>query len=339
MSVAVRTEPAGDKGLRRGTLGLISNVVIGVASTAPAYSLAATIGLIAAAVGFQTPAIMVLAFIPMLLVSVAYYYLNRADPDCGTCFWWVTRAIGPRTGWMTGWAIIVADVVVMAALAQIAGQYTFLLFGADGLAGSTFWVTVVGVVWIVTMTAICTAGIQLSARTQVILLTAELLALGLFAVMALAKVYGSSPEGSVRPSWSWVNPFAISSTSAMTAGLLLGVFIYWGWDSTVVVNEETRDSARTPGRGAVLSTLVLLGTFVGVSVAAQAFRGPTLSSRDPTTSSEPWATPSWGHPWTSSSSWRCSPRRRRRRSPPSCRRRGRRCPCRGTGPFPPASAR
>ena len=263
----------GGKGLKPNSLGLVSTLVIGVASTAPAYSLAATVGLVAAAVGFQTPAIMILAFVPMLFVSVAYYYLNRDDPDCGTCFRWVTRAMGPHTGWMTGWAIIVADVIVMAALAQIAGRYTFLLFGADSLADSTFWVTVVGVIWIATMTAICVLGIEISARTQVILLAAELLALGIFAVTALSKVYGSAPEGSVRPSLSWVNPFAISSTSAMTAGLLLGVFIYWGWDSTVVVNEETRDSARTPGRGAVLSTLLLVGTFVIVAVAAQSFRG------------------------------------------------------------------
>jgi len=244
-----------------------------VASTAPAYSLAATLGLLAEAVGFQAPAALILAFVPMLLVSVAYYHLNRSDPDCGTCFWWVTRALGPRTGWMTGWAIIVADVVVMAALAQIAGRYTFLLVGADGLAGSTLWVTVVGVLWIVAMTAICLMGIEISARTQVVMLSAELAVLGLFVVTALAKVYRSHPAGSVRPAWAWVNPFSIGSTSALTAGLLLGVFIYWGWDSTLVVNEETRDSARTPGRGGVISTLVLVTTFVLVAVAAQAFRG------------------------------------------------------------------
>ncbi|MGI8810787.1 MAG: APC family permease [Acidimicrobiales bacterium] len=271
--MAVRAEIPDGKGLKANSLGLISNVVIGVASTAPAYSLAATVGLVAAAVGFQTPAIMILAFVPMLLVSIAYYYLNRTDPDCGTCFWWVTRAMGPHTGWMTGWAIIVADVIVMAALAQIAGQYTFLLVGADSLADSTAWVTVVGVVWIAAMTAISVLGIEISARTQILLLGAELLALGVFAVTALAKVYGSAPEGSVRPSLSWLNPFAISSTSALTAGLLLGVFIYWGWDSTVVVNEETRNKARTPGRGAVLSTFLLVSTFVVVAVAAQAFGG------------------------------------------------------------------
>ena len=72
-----------------------------------------------------------LAFLPMLCIAIAYYYMNRADPDCGTSFTWVTRAMGPHLGWMTGWAIIVADVIVMASLAEVAAQYTFSLFGID----------------------------------------------------------------------------------------------------------------------------------------------------------------------------------------------------------------
>ncbi len=57
--------------------------------------------------------------------------MNKADPDCGTSFSWVTKAIGPQLGWMAGWAIVVADVIVMANLAQIAGLYTFELFGLN----------------------------------------------------------------------------------------------------------------------------------------------------------------------------------------------------------------
>ena len=91
-----------DKGLKTGALGMASSVVIGVASTAPAYSLAATLGLVAAAVGLYSPAIMIVAFIPMLLIAAAYYYMNKADPDCGTSFSWVTRALGPQTGFITG---------------------------------------------------------------------------------------------------------------------------------------------------------------------------------------------------------------------------------------------
>ena len=70
----------------------------------------------------------------MLLIAAAYYYMNKADPDCGTTFSWVTKAMGTHIGWLGGWAIIVADIIVMANLAQIAGLYSFLLFNCDAAA-------------------------------------------------------------------------------------------------------------------------------------------------------------------------------------------------------------
>src|SRR5271166_4023588 len=92
-----------DKGLKAGALGLGSSIVMGVASTAPAYSLAATLFFVVAAVGLKAPAVAVLAFIPMLLCSIGYSEMNKADPDCGTTFTWATRAFGPTLGWAGGW--------------------------------------------------------------------------------------------------------------------------------------------------------------------------------------------------------------------------------------------
>ena len=151
----------GEKGLKGGALGLISSVVVGVASTAPAYSLAATLGFVVIAInGLQAPIISILAFVPMLFVSYGYKEMNYADPDCGTTFTWGARAFGPKTGWLGGWGIIAADLLVMASLAQIAGQYVFLLFGANGIGhdSSSGWVLLVGVLWIVLMTGICYVG-------------------------------------------------------------------------------------------------------------------------------------------------------------------------------------
>src|SRR5579884_3705951 len=115
------TEP-GNKGLKRDAIGYVSNLVIAVASTAPAYSLAATLGFVVAVggVGVHAPAVLLVSFIPILLVALGYKYLNRADPDAGTTFAWGTRTAGPYLGWMNGWAIFVADVIVMASLAVIA---------------------------------------------------------------------------------------------------------------------------------------------------------------------------------------------------------------------------
>src|SRR5215813_3610263 len=150
-----------DKGLKSGALGLVSTTIIATASVAPAYSIAATLVFVVGAVALQSPAVAVLAFVPMLFCSIGYSELNKADPDCGTTFTWATRAFGPKTGWFGGWAIVVADVLVMASLAQVASQYGFLLFGATGIGNNpaSNWVLLGGIVWIVVMTAICYIGI------------------------------------------------------------------------------------------------------------------------------------------------------------------------------------
>ena len=91
---------SGDKGLKKNAIGFVSSVVIGVASTAPGYSLAATLGFIAAAVALQSPAILLIASSRCSWSPAAYYYMNKADPDCGTSFSWVTKAMGPQLGWI-----------------------------------------------------------------------------------------------------------------------------------------------------------------------------------------------------------------------------------------------
>ena len=264
-----------DKGLKKNAIGYLSNIVIGVASTAPAYSLAATLGFILAVkgVGVHAPAVMLVAFIPMLLVAAAYKYFNRADPDAGTTFAWVTRTFGPSWGWMNGWAIFLSDVIVMASLSAIAAIYTFKLFGFTELGESKAAIIVAAVLWIAIMTWICYRGIELSARIQQVLLGAEVFILGLFSVVAFVKVYGSHPPaGSIKPSLSWINPFAMNFSDLVVA-LLLAVFIYWGWDSGVAVNEESEDPAEGPGKAAVVSTILLVLVYVVVTAAAQSFHG------------------------------------------------------------------
>lgn len=272
-------EVAEGKGLKTGALGLVSSVVVGMASTAPAYSLAASLGFVVATsngdgiVGVKAPAIMLLAFIPMFLIAIAYQQLNRAEPDCGTTFTWAARAFGPRAGWIGGWGIIAADVIVMANLAQIAGSYSFQLVGLDSLADSKLWSTVAGVIWIMIMTYICYRGIEVSARLQYALLSIEVVVLVAFSIIALTKVYtGNATADSLKPSITWLWPSGLSLSALVTA-TLIAVFIYWGWDTAVSINEETTNPEKTPGRAAIISTVLLLLTYAIVSIATVAFAG------------------------------------------------------------------
>src|SRR6188768_3737630 len=148
------------KGLAAGTLGLWGSTVIGLASTAPVYSLAATLGFVVLAVGAQAPAAFIIAFVPMLLIAFAYRELNRAVPDCGTTFTWATKAFGPRVGWLGGWGVAVAGTVVLANLAQIGGIYFWLLVAPD-LAENVPVVTATGVVFIALMSWISWRGLEI----------------------------------------------------------------------------------------------------------------------------------------------------------------------------------
>ena len=264
-----------DKGLKGGALGLVSSTVVGVASTAPAYSLAATLGFVVVIIGVRSPIVTILAFIPMLLISYGYKELNRADPDCGTTFTWGTRAFSPGIGWMGGWGIVAADLLVMPSLAQVAGQYVFLLFNNKEIGddATNVWVLVVGIIWIVLMTLICYVGIEISANFQKALLGVELTMLLLLSAVALVKVAnGTAPPGHLTPEWSWFNPFG-GSFSAFVAGLTLMLFIYWGWDTSVSVNEETANKHVTPGRAAVFATVILLIIYEFVVLSAQSYAG------------------------------------------------------------------
>ena len=265
-----------DKGLRSGALGLFSSVVIATASVAPAYSIAATLVFVVLAVGLQAPIIAVLAFVPMLLTSIGYSEMNKADPDCGTTFTWATRTFGPKTGWWGGWAIVAADILVMASLAQVASQYVFFLFNTKSIGNNptSGWVLLGGIIWIILMTGICYLGIEVSANFQKVLLTIELVMLTVLSITALVKVgNGSAPAAHLTPHWAWLNPFNVPNFSAFVSGIILMVFIYWGWDTALSVNEETRNRNRTPGLAGIISTFILLGVYFLVIFSMQSFAG------------------------------------------------------------------
>jgi amino acid transporter len=288
MAPELTTPESHEKGLRTQSLNLLSSIVIGVSSTAPGYSLAATLGFIVFYVRYQSPAIILLAFLPILCIAFAYRELNRQTPDCGTTFTWATRAFNPWVGWMGGWGLVAAGVISMASVAQIAGKYFFLMLGNDGFASSTLWVTVAGCSWVILLSWVSYLGINVSAKLQQWLLAAEMVILLWFSGVALYKVYsGHAGADAIRPSINWFNPLAVTaghggfSFSALSGGLLLAVFLYWGWDTTVSLNEETDEPDKVPGRAAVISTLILLGTYALVAVACLAY-----SSAEPLSNSE-----------------------------------------------------
>jgi amino acid transporter len=250
------------RSLRKGALGLRASTAIGVSSTAPAYSLAVSVGLLAGTVGAATPFMLAVSAIPVILVALCFRELNTAEPDCGTTFRWTEKAFGRGIGRMVGWTTVMACVLVMGNLAQVAAVYSYVLFGLDGAADSRVAQAGLGAVFIVGMAVLAYRGIRIAAWTQLLLLGLELLALLWFAVNAFWVADSFSiPALTTQGDGSW------------STGLLIAVFLYWGWDSSFSVNEETRNPRSTPAVAALAANAILVILYVVVAWSAVAYAG------------------------------------------------------------------
>jgi amino acid transporter len=261
--------------LKHGTLSLFDSVMIATASVAPAYSLAATMGLMVAAVSLQAPAAVLASFVPVFFIALAYYYLNRQDPNCGASYSWISRTLNPHLGWFTGWVQTAASVLFCVAAPLLAGSNTLALLNNMGLissdaAGDSKLVALVGLLWLLLVTAMVVRGIRLTANFQWVMVGIEyLLVLG-FSIAAFIKVATLHPAGSRGISLDWFNPFQLSGLAGLAAGAVLGVFFFWGWDTAANLNEETEDADTTPGNAGLISMVILLVLFMVACSAMEA---------------------------------------------------------------------
>src|SRR6476661_9991176 len=272
--------PQVEKGLASGSVGLLGGTVLGISCVAPAYTLTATIGLVAGVAGVKMPIIFVAGFIPMFFAAYAYREFNKVDPDCGTSFTWTTRAFGPYVGWLGGWAAILATIIVLANLAGIGVQFFYQLLGnifnnpdLGDLWTNKFVNVGTCLIFLVGATAIAYRGITTTEKVQFVLVFFQLGVLLLFAIMAFAKAGGPDDPTGIAFSWDWFNPFTGLTLSAFIAGLSASIFSFWGWDSALTVNEESKDSEKTPGRAALLCVVSILLTYLLVSVSTLMYAG------------------------------------------------------------------
>lgn len=260
------------KGLKKGSVSKTAAVTIGLAATAPAYSLTGALGYGASESGYQLPIVFILSVIPMYFVALSYKHLTTSAPDSGTVFTWGAKAIGPRFGWFGGWSLLLASILAGVAATQIIVNATAIIFN---LVETPLWFHFVTAILFIFGTTYLTAlGAEESSRTTMILTITQYGGLMTLAAILFMQVMQGNAVSTAEPlSLEWFNPFSISSFNAFLNGFLVALFIFWGFDAALAMSEETNGSAEQVGRNGIIAMIITVITYVIFSTAALAYAG------------------------------------------------------------------
>jgi amino acid transporter len=250
--------------LKANSLSFFESIIMGVAGSAPGFSIAVAIAGLLAAAGSVSPNALLIFAVPMLGISVAYKGLNKKMPSAGAAYEWTKQGFGKFFGYFSGWALLIAALVFMVTGSVPLGTATLQLFD-PALASNVLVTTLIGAIWFVAIAVVLITGIELTSKIQVVMSSIELLIL--FGISIAAFVH-TGAAGSVTPfSWSW---FGFNyPTGTFASSSLIVVFLYWGWDVTCNLSEETKGHPpNAAGNGGFLSIFITIASFVAFTVAA-----------------------------------------------------------------------
>lgn len=243
------------------SLGIGRSIVMGTAGAAPAFSVSAATATLIATVGTLAPASILYCGFIMFGISLAFIHLNKIEANAGASYAWVSRIFGISAGFMTGWAVLVSSAVFMVSGSLPAATSTLLLINPS-LAHNPSWTALISIIWISAISAIGIKGIKPAVYLQVLMTGFELLFLLTIITCGLIK-YLQLPAHSFSFSWLSLTQF---TPGLFANGALIAVFLYWGWDVTLNLNEETKNTKHIPGLGAFWSVMIIILIFIFFTV-------------------------------------------------------------------------
>ena len=249
--------------LKAGSLSFIESMVMGVAGSAPGYTIAVTTAVLLGIAGTLSPGALVIFAVPMLGIAIAYKALNRQAVSAGAAYQWTTVEFGKFWGFFSGWALMVASMVFMVTGSLPLATST-LDFIDPALATNVVLSAAVASAWFLVIATVLIVGIEVTSRVQMVMTTIELIILTAVAVGAFLH---AAHVGLANPfSWSWFG-FGYSAGS-FSATALVVVFFYWGWDVTANLAEETHNGHETAGNGGFVSIIVTIAYYIAFVLAA-----------------------------------------------------------------------
>jgi amino acid transporter len=249
-------------------VSLFGDFVAGITNVAPSTAVALTLGAIISVSGLAAPSVVLIVGFSMLFIAISYHYLNLWRPSAAAQAMWVARAIQPVAGLAIGFNVLLMTLVANVSNITLFGPYLLgIIWPSHQNNRLLQWVCTAVATGLVLFIAI--VGIRRAIRFQTIIVWIEYAIILSFVIGLLVAEYSGHP-GSTHPHLSWLLPSTAPSWSGLMNGVVLGVFMFGGWEASVYLSEEGTDVRRNPGRAGIISVVFCIVWFSLLILAIQA---------------------------------------------------------------------
>jgi amino acid transporter len=218
--------------------GVIGSGIFGMPST------------VAALVGAWSPVAVLLAGLGIFAVVLCFAEVGSRFDDAGGPYLYTREAFGPAVGFQVGWLNVWTRLLSGAAVLNVFVAYLAQLVPAVGTPAGRAVAMILAVALVTTVNVV---GVRQAASTVNLFTVAKLLPLLLLIVVGILRL---------RPEVLATQEVASSS---WTEAVLLLMFLYGGFESSVVAASETR----RPRRDTAFALIVGMGAVTVVYALAQ----------------------------------------------------------------------
>ncbi|WP_010917681.1 APC family permease [Thermoplasma volcanium] len=252
--------------LKSNVHGFVDLFALSTSSVAPAFSIAASYGVIAMYLGFHSISAIILVFPVWLASSFIFRKFNRLYPNAGASYHWGNIAVSKVYGSGQSWIITLAYLLSIPPIVIPAGEYTGDLLYSIGAIPQTALSNPVeifslGTFWVFVTLVASLLGARPTAKLTELFLAVEVSVIAMFVVIAVMSLHDSVVN---RPSISWFIPPIASRNEYVNllSSLPIIATVLDGWEIDSYASEESVNRERWPGTTGVIGLVLVFTIYV-----------------------------------------------------------------------------